>query len=139
MRRRVWKKDDKLQPVTLDLDLRRAIMAVAGTRDFYPFHHDAEWARNNGAEDIFFNTMFLQGFANRVVNEWFGSDSFMRRLDIGMRASVYKDRTLSMEGTVTDVRESEGATLVDLEAMMSTEDGPTTAVKATVQLGVPIS
>ena len=135
----VWKADDKLEPISLELDLRRAIMAVAGTRDFYPFHHDAEWAKNNGADDIFFNTMFLQGFAGRAVNEWFGNDAFLRKLDIGMRASVYKDRTLVIEGTVEGVRESDGATLVDVNAMMSTEDGPTTVVKATVQLGVPIA
>ncbi len=136
---RVWKVDDKLEPITLELDLKRAIMAVAGTRDFYPFHHDAEWAKENGANDIFFNTMFLQGFAGRAVNEWFGYDAFLRKLDIGMRASVYKDRTLKIEGTVKGVQESDGATLVEIDAMMSTQDGPTTAVKATVQLGVPLS
>ncbi|MEE9279455.1 MAG: hypothetical protein V3V67_04720 [Myxococcota bacterium] len=135
----VWKVDDKLEPITLELDLKRAIMAVAGTRDFYPFHHNAEWAKENGADDIFFNTMFLQGFAGRAVNEWFGHDAFLRKLDIGMRASVYKDRTLKIAGTVKGVQERDGATLLEVDAMMSTEDGPTTAVKATVQLGVPLS
>lgn len=136
---RQWKEGDVLEAIALELTLRRAIQAVAGTRDYYPFHHDADFARRNGVKDIFFNTMFLQGFAGRAVNEWFGNDAFLRKLDIGMRASVYKDRTLVIEGTVEGVRESDGATLVDVNAMMSTEDGPTTAVKATVQLGVPIA
>lgn len=135
---RDWKPGDALQPVTLELTLRRAIQAVAGTRDYYPFHHDVEFARRNGVDDIFFNTMFLQGFAGRAVNEWFGYDAFLRRLDIAMRAQVYRDRTLRIEGRIAAVKEVDGVTLVDVEAMMSTEDGPTTGVEATVQLGVPV-
>jgi hypothetical protein len=63
----VWKTGEALPPISLDLTLRRAIQAVAGTRDYYPFHHDEQFARENGADGIFFNTMFLQAFAGRAA------------------------------------------------------------------------
>lgn len=129
-----WQAGDRLPSLSLELTLRRAIQAVAGTRDFYPFHHDERFARENGAEGIFMNTMFLQAFAGRCASDWFGHDAFLRRLEVAMRASNYVGRTLTAEGTVAAVRETDGAPLVDVDLTLSTEDGPTTDVKFTVQL-----
>ncbi len=129
-----WKEGDRLEFVSLDLTLRRAIQAVAGTRDYYPVHYDEATARASGAEGIFFNTMFLQAFAGRAATEWFGRDAFMRRLEVAMRGSNYVGRTLVAEGRVTAVREADGCRLVDADVTFATEDGPTTAVKFTVQL-----
>ena len=133
----VWKAGHALPPINLPLTLRRAIQAVAGTRDYYPFHHDEKFARENGAEGIFFNTMFLQGFAGRIACEWFGNDAFLRRLEIAMRGSNYVGATLTAEGTVADVRTEDGFTYIDADVTFSTEDGPTTAVKFTVQAPSP--
>ena len=131
-----WEAGDTLEPISLELTLRRAIQAVSGTRDYYPFHHDEQFAKENGAEAIFFNTMFLQGFVGRVAAEWFGNDAFLRRLEIAMRSSNYVGRTLTAEGTVASTRESNGCKLVDVDVTLATEDGPTTSVKLTIQLPV---
>ena len=132
-----WKAGDKLPPLSLELTLRRAIQAVAGTRDYYPFHHDEKFATANGAQGIFMNTMFLQAFAGRCATDWFGRDAFLRRLEVSMRGSSYVGRTLTAEGTVAGVRQAEGRSLVDVDVVMSTEDGPTTDVSFTVQLPSP--
>jgi len=125
---------ERLAMISLPLTLRRAIQAVAGTRDYYPFHHDERFARENGAEGIFFNTMFLQAFAGRCSTDWFGNDSFLRRLEIAMRASNYVDRTLTVDAAVADVREEDDRRLVDVEGALLTEDGPTTGVKWVVEV-----
>jgi acyl dehydratase len=78
--------------------------------------------------------MFLQAFVGRAANEWFGNDAFLRRLDVAMRAPNYIGQTLTAEGTVAEVREDGGRTLVEVEGTLATEDGPTTWVKFTVQL-----
>jgi acyl dehydratase len=129
-----WKTGDTLPSVSIDLTLRRSVQAVAGTRDYYPVHHDPDYARANGAEGIFFNTMFLQAFAGRAANEWFGNDAFMRRMEIAMRGSNYVGKTLTAKGVVAEVREDGGRTLVDVDCTLGTEDGPTTGVKFTMQL-----
>jgi acyl dehydratase len=136
---RAWQAGDALSPVSLELTLRRSVQAVGATRDYYPVHHDAAFARESGAEGIFFNTMFLQGFVGRAVCGWFGNDAFLRRLEIAMRGSNYIGRTLTAEGSVTEVREPDGVRLVDASVTLATEDGPTTDVKVTVQLPVAVT
>jgi len=123
-----------LLAISLPLTLRRAAQAVAGTRDYYPFHHDEKFARENGADGIFFNTMFLQAFAGRCATGWFGNDAFLRRLEIAMRGSNYVGRTLAVEARETARREESGRRLVEAEGMLLTEDGPTTVVKWLVEL-----
>lgn len=129
-----WQTGTTLAPIRLPLTLRRAIQAVAGTRDYYPFHHDDAFARANGAEGIFFNTMFLQAFAGRVVNEWFGPDAFLRRLEVAMVGSNYVGRTLEATGAVTAVRDEGGTEYVDGDLQLATEDGVTTKCSFTIQL-----
>ena len=127
-------RDQTLPPISLPLTLRRAAQAVTGTRDYYPFHHDEKFARENGADGIFFNTMFLQAFAGRCATEWFGNDAFLRRLEIAMRGSNYVGRTLSVAARETARREEDGRRFVEAEGMLATEDGPTTGVKWVVEL-----
>ncbi|MCH7579404.1 MAG: hypothetical protein IIC91_08270 [Chloroflexi bacterium] len=129
-----WSEGDMLPTISLDLTLRRAIQSVAGTRDYYPVHHDERAAKESGAEGIFFNTMFLQGFVGRAVCEWFGNDAFPRRLEVAMRGSNYVGSTLTATGVVAGTREEDGRSLLDADVTLSTEDGPTTEVKVTVQL-----
>jgi acyl dehydratase len=136
---REWQSGDRLAPVSVELTLRRAIQAVGATRDYYPAHHDEQFAQESGASGLFFNTMFLQGFVGRAVNEWFGNDAFLRRLEIAMRAPNYVGRTLNAEGSVTAARESNGCRLIDAEVTLATEDGPTTDVRLTVQLPVSVT
>ena len=129
-----WNEGDQLADISLDLTLRRAIQAVAGTRDYYPVHHDADFAKANGADGIFFNTMFLQAFVGRAVCEWFGNDAFLRLLVVAMRGSNYVGKTLTVRGSVRAVREDEGRHMVDIDISLGTEDGHTTEVNASVQL-----
>jgi acyl dehydratase len=126
--------EERMSSISLPLTLRRAIQAVAGTRDYYPFHHDERFARENGAEGIFFNTMFLQAFAGRCATDWFGNDVFLRRLEIAMRGSNYVGRTLAVEAAVDSRRDEGGRRFVDVEGVLLTEDGPTTGVKWVVEL-----
>ena len=123
-----------LPTIPLDLTLRRAIQSVAGTRDYYPVHHDERAAKESGAEGIFFNTMFLQGFVGRAVCEWFGNDAFLRRLVIAMYGSNYVGRTLTATGVVSRLREENERHLVDADVTLATEDGLTTEVNLSVQL-----
>ena len=136
---REWQAGEALPPISLELTLRRSVQAVAGTRDYYPVHHDEAFARQSGAQGIFFNTMFLQAFVGRAVCEWFGNDAFLRRLDVAMRGSNYIDRTLTAEGAVTALRESNGVRLVEAQVTLATEDGPTTEVGITVQLPIAVA
>jgi acyl dehydratase len=134
-----WTVGRRLAPVALDLTLRRAVQAVAGTRDYFPVHHDERAARESGAETIFFNTMFLQAFVGRAASEWFGPDAFLRRLDVAMGGSAYVGRRLVAEGTVATSRDSGGCRFVDVDATLRTEDGDAARVRFSIQLPPPMA
>jgi acyl dehydratase len=129
-----WESGQRLGPITLDLTLRRAVQAVAGTRDYYPVHHDERVARESGARTIFFNTMFLQAFIGRAANEWFGNDAFLRMLDVAMVGSAYVGTRLTAEGTVVGLRKDVGRSLVDVDVSLNTEDGQAARARFTMQL-----
>lgn len=129
-----WNAGDALPAISLDLTRRRVVQAVAGTRDYYPVHHDEDVARANGARTIFFNTMFFQAFIGRVACEWFGNDAFLRRLDVAMVGSAYVGTRLTAEGNVAGRREAAGRDLVDVEVTLATEDGPVVRAKFAIEL-----
>ncbi len=129
-----WSEGEILPTISLDLTLRRAIQAVAGTRDYYPVHHDEQAAKDSGAEGLFFNTMFLQGFVGRAICEWFGNDAFVRRLVLAMYGSNYVGQTLTATGVVSRIRDEDDRRLVDANITLATEAGHTTEVNVTVQL-----
>jgi acyl dehydratase len=129
-----WTAGQKLPSISIDLTLRRAVQAVAGTRDYYPVHHDERQAQANGAETIFFNTMFLQAFIGRAATEWFGNHAFLRQLDLAMQASAYVGRRLAADGEVTACRDEGERSLVEVDVTLSTEDGVVAPARFTIEL-----
>lgn len=97
---------------------------VAGTRDLYPIHHDREFARANGARDIFFNTMWYQGFLGRYVTEWGGHESLVRKLTFHMRGTNCPGDLITARGTVVKKYEQDGRKLVDLDVRLDNQLGP---------------
>ena len=110
-------------------------MDVSGTRDLYPIHHDREFAKRNGARDIFMNTMWYQGLLGRYVTDWGGPESFLRRLGFDMRGTNCPGDTLTVRGTVTRKYVEDGKQLADLDVRIDNQDQPNTVVaRMTVEL-----
>ena len=57
---------------SLKLDMTRFFMQVSGTQDYYPVHHDRDFARGQGVPDIFMNTGFLTAAVGRLITDWIG-------------------------------------------------------------------
>lgn len=90
---------------------KRVIHDVAATRDFYPVHHDPEFARSSGTETIFLNTMALQGLVDRVALEWAGPEWRVAERTIRMAGSALAGEKLTVEATVEDVSDDGQVTL----------------------------
>lgn len=133
---------EALPPLAFPVSYGTLAKDVAGTRDPYPIHHDPDFAKGNGARDIFLNTMWYQGLVGRFVNEWGGPQSFVRKLGLSMRAHGCPGDVLTCHGTVTALRAGEnGLGLVDIEVRIDNQgkDGELRegAVLATVTLELP--
>jgi 3-oxo-4,17-pregnadiene-20-carboxyl-CoA hydratase beta subunit len=126
---------DQLGSTTLEVTMRRLMMDVSGTRDLYPIHHDREFAKKNGARDIFVNTMFYEGFFGRLATDWAGPEAFLRKLRFSMNAPNCLGDTITSRGWVVRTWMDDGVRLVDLEIHLDNQLGPdATVAYLTVEL-----
>src|SRR5262245_24641016 len=92
---------EELPGVTFPLTMRAMMVAVGGTRDLYAIHHDREFARENGARDIFVNTMFYEALFGRIATDWAGPEAFLRKLRFSMKSPNCLGDTITSRGRVT--------------------------------------
>jgi acyl dehydratase len=106
---------------------RRVIMNPATTWDYFPGHHDPEYARAQGQPTIYVNTMHFLGFIDRCLVEWSGPRSFLVRRKVSTLMSIYAGDTMVGTGRVVGTRreERDGQVhhLVDLEFEVSNQHG----------------
>lgn len=128
------KEGDTLPEISLPISVRRCVMDAAWTHDFFPGHHDRDYARGQGQKDMYVNTMMYQGFLHRLMTDWSGPEGWVKKLGISMRASVYPGHTMKASGKVIRKYTDNNDHLVDLELLVSTEDGPAVPATGTVLL-----
>jgi acyl dehydratase len=121
-----------LPVVTMPVTVGRCVLDAATTRDFFPGHHDRDYARAQGARDIYLNTMFYHGFVDRVVTDWAGPDAFIVRRALRMLTPACVGDTLTTSATIAGKREVDGRTLTDVEITVYTAAGRAAAASVTV-------
>lgn len=91
---------DVLDEVVLPVKYEMIAGHIAGTRDWFPGHHNPDYARAQGQETIYANTMFFQGFLERVALDWAGPAWYVSSRTLRMNGSVYPGDTLTGYGKV---------------------------------------
>ncbi|MGO9457676.1 MAG: MaoC/PaaZ C-terminal domain-containing protein [Acidimicrobiales bacterium] len=131
----------QLPGVRDQISYRRVIMNPAATLDFFPGHHDPEYARAQGQPTIFVNTMHLLGFVDRLVSAWGGPRTFVVRRKVSLAFPVYAGDTMVGSGRVMATREDERAGrrrgLVELECVVDNQHGACCA-SAEVTVALPL-
>ncbi len=94
------REGEELKGFSLELTPTRTVAPVSGTQDFYPIHHDRDFARQAGHKDIFINTAFIRGCLCRVLTDWIGADGFVKRLGFQMRTPNLLGDTITARGRV---------------------------------------
>jgi acyl dehydratase len=130
---------EELPKVEDVITYRRVIMNPATTWDYFPGHHDPEYARAQGQPTIYVNTMHFLGFIDRCLTGWAGPRSFLVRRKVSTLMSIYAGDTMVGTGRVVGTRLEERAGqvrhLVDLEFEVGNQHGQRCAsVLATVAL-----
>ena len=79
-----------------------AMGAVYASHDFMPVHHDPEYARAQGAPDIFMNILTTNGYVSRYVTDWAGPRARLRRIDIRLGGPCVPGKILHFSGRVSN-------------------------------------
>lgn len=116
-----------------------ATVVVAGaiaTRDFMPVHHDRDYAKLQGAPDIFTNIMTDNGYCSRFLTDWAGPEAMVKRLAIRLGAPACAGATLVYSGTVTAKSEINGEGLVEVAFRAALDAGE--HLSGTAVIGLPL-
>ena len=97
---------DVLPEVVLQVTEQTVILVPVATWDLFPGHHSPAYARAQGQQDMYLNTIALQGVADRAVTDSLGPRTWVVRRKLDMLGSVYPRDTLRGAATVVDVRRS---------------------------------
>jgi acyl dehydratase len=120
---------------SLKLDMSRFVLQVSGTQDWYPVHHDRDFARSQGVPDVFMNTGFLTAATGRIITDWIGPCGWLKKYSIQMRKMNLLGETMHVKGTVTKKYIVEEDHVVEADVWCETDgQGITTPCTATVIL-----
>ena len=138
MSQRCWedvREGEALLGFALGLTMTRMVQQVSGTQDFYPIHHDRDFARSGGHPDIFVNTAFTRAALCRLLTDWAGPAGFVKRLGFQMRRYHLVGDTIYVRGKVVKKYRQDGVGAVDLEIWAeNAREGIATPGTATVHL-----
>jgi len=136
---RCWEdvsQGEVLPEVVMPVALSLCVLDAAATRDFFPGHHDRDYARGQNVRDTYLNTMFFHGFVDRVAGDWAGPDAWLLRRRLDMSAPVCVGDTMRTKAHVVRHYQEEEHGLVDVEVEVLTEHG--LGVKAMLTYILPL-
>lgn len=115
---------EELPRLTMAITFKKIIMNAATTWDYFPGHHDPEYAKAQNQKTIYMSTLFFQGLVDRLVTDWAGPRTFITRRKITMTDSIYAGDDLYATGRVVRCyRDQQGRALVDIEIDVGSQEG----------------
>lgn len=110
--------------------------------EFVPIHMDDAAGRAAGFPSAFGMGNLLWSYLHNMLRDWietsFDGTGRIVSMDLSFRSPNLRGQTVAARGTVTAVREEDGATVVDLEVAVVDRDAPDTVLapgSAVVRLG----
>lgn len=128
------KQDEALPSFEITITRTHIIKFAGAGGDFYPVHHDEEYAKSVGLPSTFAMGMMHGGMLSRVVTDWAG-DGTVKRYKLRFAAMVWPKDTLTFKGHVVRTYSQGGENLVDCKLSVVNQKGETTIDgEATVSL-----
>jgi uncharacterized protein len=108
----VWRPDGlaaqvALPELTIEVSPTVVVSTALATRDFYPVHHDRDFATATGSRDIFLNILTTTGLVQRYVTDWAGPEAIVAAISIRLGVPCYAGDTLTFSGRVTDANDAQ--------------------------------
>ena len=88
-----------------------------------PAHHDAAFAKAQGAPDIFMNILTTNGYVARYVTDWAGPEAMLRSIRIRLGAPAVPGKPLRFSGRVTGKSEAAGECVLELAVRAANDFG----------------
>jgi acyl dehydratase len=125
---------DELPAFELPVTSTVIVAGAIASRDFMPAHHDAEFARAQGAPDMFMNILTTNGYVSRFVTDWAGPEAMVRRIAIRLGAPAVPGKPLRFTGQVTAKTDEADGCVIELAVRAANELGDHATGSVTLSL-----
>ena len=129
------KAGEALPELALPVTSTVIVAGAIASRDFMPAHHDADFARAQGAPHMFMNILTTNGYIARFVTDWAGPHARLRSIKIRLGAPAIPGRMLRFSGRVEQVKEEGDERVIEVAVRAANDLGD--HATGTVVLGVP--
>jgi acyl dehydratase len=114
---------ERLPSITLPVTTTLCVIGATSSRDFFPGHHDREFARNQGVRDVYLNTMYLHGLVDRIGSDWAGPDAWLQRRRLDMVVSICAGDVIETEAEVVAKYHEGDRHIVEVNVRLMTQQG----------------
>ncbi len=114
---------DALPPFELPVTSTVIVAGAIASRDFMPAHHDSEFAKAQGAPDMFMNILTTNGYVARFISDWAGPEAMIRKIAIRLGAPAIPGQPLRFTGEVTETRSEADECLIEVAIRAANELG----------------
>ena len=126
---------DDLPEFALPVTSTVIVAGAIASRDFMPAHHDAEYAKGQGAPDLFMNILTTNGYIARFITDWAGPEAMVKNIRIRLGAPAVPGQDLRFNGQVTQKREENGECVVEVAVRAANDLGD--HATGTVEVSLP--
>jgi acyl dehydratase len=91
---------DELPGFDLPVTSTVIVAGAIASRDFMPAHHDPDYARGQGAPDMFMNILTTNGYVSRFITDWAGPEAQIRKIAIRLGGPAIPGQPLRFSGKV---------------------------------------
>ncbi len=128
---------DELPPFDLPVTSTVIVAGAIASRDFMPAHHDREFARAQGAPDMFMNILTTNGYMSRFITDWAGPEAMIRRIAIRLGAPAIPGQPLRFSGQVSQTSHEGDECVIEVAVRAANELGD--HATGTVVLSLPLA
>jgi acyl dehydratase len=128
---------DELPSFELPVTSTVIVAGAIASRDFMPVHHDAEYARSQGAPHMFMNILTTNGYVSRFVTDWAGPEAMVRNIKIRLGAPAIPGKPLRFTGKVLQKNEEGDECVVELMVRAANDLGD--HATGTVVVSLPLA
>jgi acyl dehydratase len=128
------KVGEALPLLDFPITIKTLVLAVCGTRDLMPYHHNPAYSKSVGNRDMFVNTMFEQALFARFVTDWSGPESDFRETSLQMIGQLCPGDVARVEGAVASASRESGECRVRIDMTASNHLGLAARASATIAM-----
>ena len=128
---------DELPPFELPVTSTVIVAGAIASRDFMPAHHDADFARAQGAPHMFMNILTTNGYVARFITDWAGPEAMIRTIKIRLGAPAVPGKALRFSGRVLQTSRERDDCVIEVAVRAANDLGD--HATGTVELELPLA